>query len=161
MTDSDTHHPRFGGFAASRDGGLINRTELAFVTRGINTAKAAELRLAGWTFAKLQQAKDPELAALGLAPHVIENIRAESRPEIPAKTLMQVLVAERFTCTVCHDVERPVVVHHIVEWHLSHDHSAENLCLLCEIHHGQAHSRSTLTQSGRGRAPRYQSGMGG
>jgi hypothetical protein len=64
----------------------------------MDSAKAAELRLTGWTLGKLQQETDDALAALGLAAHVVTAIRAASRPEIPLESLMQVLSRSLSAC---------------------------------------------------------------
>jgi hypothetical protein len=131
----------------NRDGSLLNRTEAALISRGFDTAKAAELRKGGWTLSALQQETDENLEKLGVQPHVIASLRAVGRPTIPFESLLKVLVAGRFTCCVCRKPELPIIVHHIQEWAESHDHSPENLALLCLHHHDRAHSTSTLSQN--------------
>lgn len=147
MTDSQQPVPRFGGFGESRDGSLINRTEAALLLRGVDSAKAAELRASGWTLAKLQQESNDVLKGLGLEFHVVEALRSGSRPNIPLENLMQVLVAERFTCCVCRDPSLAIIVHHLHEWHETNDHSPANLALLCVHHHERAHSQNKLSRN--------------
>ena len=57
------------------------------------------------------------------------------------------MVENIFTCCVCRDTKRAVIVHHIKPWSTSHDHRPENLAVLCLEHHDKAHSKSTLTKN--------------
>lgn len=130
-----------------RNSSPINRTEMALLSRGINSSAAAQLRKDGWTLSKLKQKNDEQLIALGISFEVIRNIRAGARPEIPNENLIQVLLSSRFTCCVCHDPSKAVVVHHIKAWARSRDHSPANLAVLCTEHHDKAHSVSQLTRN--------------
>ena len=131
----------------NRDRSPINRTEAAMMSRGIDSVTAARLRKSSWTLTKLKRSPEPVLRKLGLRSEVITTLRAEKRPEIPYESLVQVLVANRFMCCVCHDASKSVIVHHIREWSVSHDHSSQNLAVLCLDHHDKAHSTSTLTRN--------------
>src|SRR5690606_26802272 len=102
------------------------------------------LRKQGLTLAKLQLKQDQELELLGIDKERIKALRSGSRPEIPRAALIQVLLANRFTCCVCHDPDRSIVVHHIRPWSESHDHGESNLAVMCLEHHDKAHSVSSL-----------------
>ena len=124
-----------------------NPTELALIRRGVDAALAKTLRERKWTVAKLQQQSHQQLIDLGLSEDAILALRGTGRPPIPSETLVKVLFANRWVCCVCRDTDLPVVVHHIKAWAESHDHSAENLAVLCSIHHGEAHTSRTLEQN--------------
>ncbi|MNC71500.1 hypothetical protein D3C75_1224340 [compost metagenome] len=67
-----------------------NRTELAFIARGIDSESARDLRVKGWTLAKLQLADPSELKDLMLSPETIEVLSSEARPPVPIDDLMKV-----------------------------------------------------------------------
>lgn len=127
--------------------GSINRTEMALVSRGLDSGTAARLRKNGWTLGKLKQESHESLISLGLSTEVISSLLAGARPEIPVENLIQVLLASRFTCCVCHDPSKAIVVHHIKSWAISRNHHPENLAVLCTEDHVKAHSVSQLTRN--------------
>ena len=128
-------------------GSPVNRTEAALIGRGIDSATAARLRGERWTLGKLKSASDSKLKSLGLSGRIVAAIRRGQRAEIPFDSLAQVLISNRFTCCVCHDPSKSIIVHHIREWSVSHDHSPKNLACLCPEHHDKAHSTSTLSRN--------------
>lgn len=124
-----------------------NRTELALIARGVDSALALQLRTGGWTLQKLQM-KDMEfLAGLGIGPEVAAELYGDGRPPIPSDDLAKVLFDNRWVCCICRDAERPIVVHHIEHWAKSRDHSPANLAVLCSLHHGEAHADRGLELS--------------
>lgn len=125
----------------------IGRSEEAFMRRGIDTGTAKSLRAAGFTLAILKLEDDESLLKLGLSPTIVAKLRKEPRSEIPKANLTEVLFANRFRCCVCRDPNKPIIVHHIVEWAQSHDHSVGNLAVLCLNDHDRAHTKSTLTKN--------------
>jgi len=120
-----------------------NRTELALIARGLDTDTARRLRTQQLTLSKLQQLSLDEINLLGLTEVQIECVRKSARPAIPNRQLVRVLFRNRFLCCVCRE-SKPVVVHHIKPWAKTHDHSQENLAVLCTHHHGEAHIRRDL-----------------
>lgn len=60
-----------------------------------------------------------------------------SRPEIPADVVQAILTESGHRCAVC-GVPCPLERAHIVPWHRSRDHSAENLICLCANCHERA-----------------------
>lgn len=115
--------------------------------RGIDSATAARLRGGGWTLGKLKSASNRRLENLGLNGDVVAALRTGQRSEVPFDSLAPVLIANRFACCVCHDPAKSIIVHHIREWSVSHDHSPKNLACLCLDHHDKAHSTSTLSRN--------------
>jgi hypothetical protein len=115
--------------------------------RGIDSAAAARLRGQCWTLGKLKSTSDRKLKSLGLSERIVSALRRGQRAEIPFDSLAQVLITNRFTCCVCHDPSKSIIVHHIREWSVSHDHSPKNLACLCLEHHDKAHSTSTLSRN--------------
>ncbi len=77
----------------------------------------------------------------------IDSLRDGSRPPIPDDTLIKVLHDAKRTCCICRDPTRAIIIHHIVEWSKSHDHSEVNLAVLCLEHHDAAHTRKALSLS--------------
>ena len=125
----------------------LNPTIAALLRRGVDNESARKLQGEEWTLAKLQQQSVRKLGRLGLRPDWISNIQASDRPAIPFDIAARVLIASNFTCCVCHDPSRGVILHHIVEWTKSHDHSEPNLAVLCLQDHDRAHSRLAHTQN--------------
>lgn len=121
-----------------------NRTDIALMARGMTSAQAKRLREQGLTLSKLQASNVEALQSLGISGEIIKRIRGEPRPAIPPDILTKVLFANRWVCCICRDAERPVIVHHIRPWAESHDHSADNLAVLCTQHHGEAHTTRGL-----------------
>jgi 5-methylcytosine-specific restriction endonuclease McrA len=131
----------------NRDGSPVNRTDAALIGRGIDRATATRLRQNNWTLSGLRSASDKALKKLKLKKIEIKKIRAGDRPEIPFDTLAAVIVANRFTCCVCRNPRKSIIVHHIREWSESHDHSAANLAVVCIDHHDRAHTKSELSRN--------------
>jgi len=129
------------------DPSRINRTEAALVSRGIDLSLARKLRKRGLTLSQLQQMSLKRLRALKLGNDAIRNLHGTGRPSIPFEALIRVLIANRFTCCVCHDSEKSVIVHHVVEWASSRDHRSNNLAVLCLACHDSAHTTKQLTQN--------------
>ena len=130
-----------------RQGSPINRTDAALLGRGVDRATAAQLRASGWTLARLKGATDAKLKALGLTPLAITGIRKGARSEIPFDDLAKVLIANQFTCCVCHNTAKSIIVHHISEWAKSHDHSPKNLAVLCLDDHDRVHTKKELARN--------------
>lgn len=130
-----------------RDPSPLNHTEAALLSRGVDKKTAAKFRKNGWTISKLKRQSDSQLENLGLPVTVIKRIRAGGRPNIPFENLVKVLISSRFTCCICHDPKKSIIVHHIKQWSKSKDHSPSNLAVLCLDHHDKAHSTSTLSRN--------------
>ncbi len=60
------------------------------------------------------------------------------RPAIPADIKRQVLIESGHRCAVCGRFS-PLELAHIIPWHKSKEHKAENLICLCANCHGQSH----------------------
>jgi hypothetical protein len=121
-----------------------NATEQALIARGIDSDTARKLRAAKHTVSSLLQGGEVHLRNFGVPEPVIAAFHAGDRPAIPPHILRAVLNDNRWTCCVCRDTERPIVVHHIQEWAKSRDHSKNNLAVLCTYHHGEAHTKRGL-----------------
>lgn len=121
-----------------------NRTEIALIARGVDSALARKLREEKWTLAKLQSQSLQELVDFGVDEEAASTILGNSRPPIASDVLVRTLFANRWLCCVCRDESRPIIVHHIKSWAESRDHSQDNLAVLCSVHHGEAHSTHAL-----------------
>src|SRR4051812_33936070 len=113
----------------------MKRSLAALIARGVDTKTAEHLVNDGYTLAKLQEMTERGLKDSGLTQVQREALRAGSRPPIPEATTIRTLYASRWRCCVCR-LEKPAILHHIKPWHESHDHSPENLAVLCLDHHG-------------------------
>jgi|TARA_R110002049_G_scaffold71857_11_gene184791 hypothetical protein len=123
----------------------MKRTVTALIARSVNSNLAKELAESGFTLSTLKQKKKGELLALGLTEESVDIILAESRPPIPSDTPRATLYKNRYSCCVCRDSEKPIILHHIAPWHISKNHSESNLAVLCLHHHDAAHSKSSLS----------------
>lgn len=101
----------------------------------------------GYTIEKLKQCSREELANLGLLEHLIDIIHKEPRPPIPKEIANKLLYQSRFTCCVCRDSSKGIIIHHIIPWEISHSHSEENLVVLCLEHHNLAHTKHELSSN--------------
>jgi hypothetical protein len=113
----------------------------------VDKATAARLRTSRWTLAKLKATPDAKLKALGLTATAIAGIRRGGRSEIPFDDLAQVVIANRFTCCVCREPKKSIILHHIKEWATSHDHSPKNLAVLCLGDHDKVHTKRELSKN--------------
>lgn len=123
----------------------MNQTQKALLARGVDIATSEQLVTSGYTLASLKLLDQSALIALGMPQQSVVNLLNESRPPIASETVAQVLHANRRTCCVCRQPERSVILHHINPWHVSRDHSPENLAVLCLLHHDEAHSQKSLS----------------
>lgn len=124
---------------------MNNRTKNAFLSRGIDSNLANELINKKFNLSKLKLKTEDELINLGLSENIAKNILKEQRPPIPENTVIKLLYESKRTCCVCRDNKKSIIIHHINEWHLSKDHSEENLVVLCLEHHNEAHTKKGLS----------------
>ena len=118
----------------------------ALLSRGIDLSLANILSTKGHTLSSLKQQPPTKLLALGLRQDQVDQLRSEQRPPIPEDVLLRVLHNNRRTCCVCREPSKSIVVHHIVDWAVSHSHAEENLAVLCLDHHDLAHTQKQLSQ---------------
>lgn len=111
----------------------------------IDSATAQRLIDRGFTAGTLKALSEDSLHDLGLLEFQIENILASSRPPIPEENLSAVLFKSKWTCCICRDSTRAVIVHHLSAWSESRSHSEDNLVILCLEHHGEAHTIRQLS----------------
>jgi hypothetical protein len=121
----------------------VKRSLTALVSRGIDTSTAERLIAKGYTLGKLQQVSENEIKGLGLTKLQYASVTQSKRPAIPEDVATRVLHASRWCCCVCR-LSKPIILHHIKPWHESHDHSPENLAVLCLDCHGEAHTKRDL-----------------
>ncbi len=121
-----------------------NKSFEALVSRKVDSRLAQSLLEAGHTLASLSQMSEAKLSKLSITAEAIGYIH-NHRPRIPSKVLNSVLFKSRWTCCVCHDPTKEIILHHIDEWSESRDHSEKNLVALCLNDHGKAHSQNQLS----------------
>lgn len=129
--------------ATQRESGIARR----LLGLGVDKDLAERLATDGQTQTKLRALTTRVLHELGLTDAQVEWIKDTSRPPIPAATVARVLTDAAWTCCICKDRSRSVILHHIQEWALSHDHEPSNLAVLCLQHHDEAHTKRGLTLS--------------
>jgi hypothetical protein len=123
----------------------MSRTAKALMARGLDRDAADSLVRGGYTLASLKLLSQAELIDLGLQPEMATELLAESRPPIPPETMAKLLYESRWTCCICRDRTKSIIVHHLEEWHDSRDHSEANLVVLCLQHHDEAHTKRALS----------------
>ncbi|GMQ64603.1 HNH endonuclease signature motif containing protein [Vallitalea maricola] len=122
-----------------------NRTIKALIARGLDSKLAIDLYQKGYTLNKLKCTPIAELSNLGIINEVAIRIHKESRAPIPFNTVNKLLFDSRYTCCVCRDKSRPIVIHHIIPWEESRSDDIENLVVLCQKHHDDAHTKHDLS----------------
>ena len=115
-----------------------------FLALGLDSQAAEQLLAKSFSPTSLRKASVGMLAALGLDEEAKAKLK---RPPIPPETLFRVLQKAKRICCICRTGGSPIVVHHIVEWHVSNDHSENNLVVVCPTHHTLAHTKSTMSQN--------------
>ncbi|ACF11439.1 HNH endonuclease [Chlorobaculum parvum NCIB 8327] len=120
---------------------MSKKTFNALISRGFDSQLANSIISKGLTLTKLKQSDSKALEKLGIDRLKIESILKEQRPPIPIDTVIKLLYESKRVCCICRDKDRSVVIHHIKEWHLSKDHSEDNLVVLCLEHHNDAHTK--------------------
>lgn len=126
---------------------INNRTVKALIARGLPSDDSIGLYRSGFTLSKLKCMTKDELLNLGLNEEVSKTISNEPRPSIPQKTISKLLFDSRYTCCVCRNREKPIIIHHIEPWEESRSHDIKNLVVLCLEHHDEAHSKRELSIS--------------
>lgn len=126
---------------------MTQNTIKALLSRGLDSKAAENLNAKGFTLQKLKLLNKNELSVLGLQDNFIDVLFNESRPPIPSITVQKLLYQSKFTCCICRDPHKSVVIHHIHEWNKSRNHNEENLIVLCLDHHNEAHTKRDLTLS--------------
>jgi hypothetical protein len=123
------------------------KTFYGFLARGIDIDTTNRLIEKQYTINKLKKLKIDELLNLGISIDVVNNLLTETRPPIPTNIVVNILYKSAFTCCICRDLSQPIVIHHIIEWNKSKDHSEQNLVALCLDHHGLAHITAKISQN--------------
>jgi hypothetical protein len=95
---------------------------------------------------KIAAGERHELNSFGVTGDLVEAL-AKGRPPIPDDTLYSLLYECRWTCCRCRDPSKSVVIHHIAPWSVTRNHGAENLVLLCNDCHSEAHTSRELAQN--------------
>ncbi len=126
---------------------MSSRTEKALLARGLDSFTIQNIVDQRLTLGKLKTFSQERLRELGIRDDHIDLITSEARPPIPNKTVDKLLHDSRRTCCVCRDISKSIIIHHIKEWSQSHDHSEENLVVLCLEHHNSAHTKHGLSLS--------------
>lgn len=122
-------------------------TKNALIARGIDDVLADKISSNGHTLRSLKLEKKPKLLKLGFTEKQVQELFKEKRPPIPQDILFRVLHKSRWTCCVCRNSPKPIVVHHIDPWSNSRDHSENNLVVVCHDCHDAAHTTKSLSQN--------------
>jgi hypothetical protein len=122
-----------------------SRTKLALLAYGIDSELANVLVQGGHSVTALKALPIDALVQLGLSTSQARAITFSGRPPIPDDTLSAVLYKSRWTCCICRDHKKGVIVHHLSSWSESRSHDADNLVVLCLDHHGEAHTSRELS----------------
>lgn len=126
---------------------MSSRTEKALLARGLDSATVNEMLVQRLTLSKLKTFSREKLSRLGLGDAQMDMIASEPRPPISGKTVVKLLHDSRRTCCVCRDSSKSIIIHHIIEWSKTRDHSEGNLAVLCLEHHNAAHTKQGLSLS--------------
>ena len=122
-------------------------TKQALMSRGVNNVLAESLVKAGHKLKTLKTKSKLDLIALGFTEQQANELHKETRPPIPSGTLFKILHANKWSCCVCRQQSKPIVVYHIIPWAESRDHSEHNLAVICHDCHDDAHAKKNLSQN--------------
>ena len=125
----------------------MNKTISSLLSFGIDFELASQLYNKKYTVSKLKQCGKHELISLGISEKIADDILISDRPPIPEETVNKLLSASAFTCCICKREGLPIVIHHIEEWEKSRSHNIDNLAVLCLNHHGEAHTKHSLSKN--------------
>lgn len=113
----------------------------------IDSGLAKKLVDKGFGVTKLRNTKIDEIAEITGIENARKIKKAITRQPIPRETLLRLVDESDWSCCLCFNVDqrRHVIIHHIVPYEKTQDHSYENLVVLCLEHHAHVHSKSDLT----------------
>jgi hypothetical protein len=117
----------------------------ALLARNVELHLAKRIISEGYNLSTLKLSSTEQLESLGLTQETIKIISEENRPPISNETVIKLLYESKFTCCVCRDPSKGIIIHHIDEWHKSKSHDESNLVVLCSNHHDLAHTQKSLT----------------
>ncbi|MEI6348179.1 MAG: HNH endonuclease signature motif containing protein [Bacteroidota bacterium] len=123
---------------------MSNNTKSALLKRGIDSESTRKLVENGYTVQSLQQKSLETLRLLGI-PKIQAIKLLDGRPPIPNKIFNQVLHDSKYVCCICREKNKGIIIHHIDEWSVSHNHNYDNLAVLCTEHHDEAHTNRQMT----------------
>ena len=121
------------------------KTYNALLARGIDSILAKKISDDNITMSELKMKTLDELKSLNFSEDEANLILSESRPPIPTETVIKLLYESKWTCCVCRDKSKGIIIHHIEEWNESKNHAEDNLVVLCSEHHDLAHTKKDLT----------------
>lgn len=118
------------------------------LARGLRSDLAARVASIYPSWAAVSAASRELLARDFGAAEMGEIIRTTNRKEIPHSTVKRLLETCDGKCCMCWDidVDRGVVIHHIVPHATNPDDSYDNLVLLCPDHHSLVHTKWELAR---------------
>lgn len=125
----------------------MNKSLSAFLSRGFDLKLANALIADNYTLNSLKSLSKITLLDLGLTDKQIDALFAEKRPPIPEDIINRLLHRSRWTCCICRDSRKSIIVHHILPWKDSRSNDEENLVILCIEHHDLAHTQKELSQN--------------
>jgi hypothetical protein len=124
-----------------------SREVRTLVGYGVDSELAKEMVANAHTISSLKGLQLDELCAFGILEDAAKAITSKKRPAIPENNLNNVLFKARWTCCICRNEKKSVVIHHLVPWSQSKCHDEDNLVVLCLDHHGEAHTKRQLSLS--------------
>lgn len=125
----------------------MNKTLKALLELGIDNIKAEMICSQKLSLNDLKLKENLALTQLGFTEDEIIAIHSTPRPPIPEDNLKNIFYKSRFSCAVCRDKNKGVIVHHIEPWEKSHSHEESNLILLCMDCHDKAHSYHEISKN--------------
>jgi hypothetical protein len=123
----------------------MNRLQ-TLLAKGINSEVAHKIVELDIDLSELSSFPIEKLENLGIKAEIKQKLFS-NRPPIPSHILDSLLHKSRRTCCICREVNRSIIVHHIIEWNISRSNEEDNLVVLCLQHHDEAHSKKELSQN--------------
>lgn len=131
---------------------MTTTTRRKFIALGFDTELINKIASLHQTVSGLQGQNKKALQNLGFSKSEIELITGKiNRQPIEKSVLKSVLSKNGEVCCYCANGNstQPFQIHHIIEYHLTHDNSEANLLLVCPTHHVLIHEKKLAAESQR------------
>ena len=125
----------------------MNKSLSAYLSRGFDSELAKHLISQGYTLNNLKSLSKSHLLQLKLSNEQIDGLHRENRPPVPDDVINKLLHKSRWTCCICRDGKKSIVIHHIDRWKDSKNNEEDNLVVLCLEHHDLAHTHKELSRN--------------
>lgn len=120
--------------------------ETDLLSKGLDSKLAQSIIKSSLSLSEISTLNDEQLQSLGINKQS-KKLLFSTRPRIPDCIVNNLMSTSRRTCCICRNEKSPIVIHHIIPWSESQDHSEDNLVILCTHHHEEVHTKRELSKN--------------